>query len=434
MGVAKVWPVLQTSHSRRQCSGSASYRPLNRVSCSRTRHVRLDATRRQRAGAQARQRGRARSDGHGRPGALPAAPTSLTTQRFIALLASHPYFRLHALGASERSAGKPYGQVVRWRQTVRLPDAVANLVVQPCTPKAFADCPIVFSGLDADVAGEIESAFRAAELAVFSNAKNFRMDPLVPLLVPLADMSHFEILAAQRKSVGLDRGFIMTNANCAVTGLAVALYALEQRFGPVSEVCVTTLQAVSGAGYPGVPSLDIYDNVVPYIGGEEDKLETELQKILGGVCASGASALPHRSDMKVSATCTRVAVLDGHTEAVSVKFANATPSPEEAAECLRAFVSDAQKLGCPSAPPRCAIVVHDAIDRPQPRLDRDEQGGACVHVGRLRPCSIFGLKFVCACAQLGRADRAVLSSNTNIGAATSSVINAEYAYAKGFLG
>lgn len=282
--------------------------------------------------------------------------TGTVGQRFIALLASHPYFRLHALGASERSAGKPYGQVVRWRQTVRLPDAVANLVVQPCTPKAFADCPIVFSGLDADVAGEIESAFRAAELAVFSNAKNFRMDPLVPLLVPLADMSHFEILAAQRKSVGLDRGFIMTNANCAVTGLAVALYALEQRFGPVSEVCVTTLQAVSGAGYPGVPSLDIYDNVVPYIGGEEDKLETELQKILGGVCASGASALPHRSDMKVSATCTRVAVLDGHTEAVSVKFANATPSPEEAAECLRAFVSDAQKLGCPSAPPRCAIV------------------------------------------------------------------------------
>ena len=228
------------------------------------------------------------------------------------------------------------------------------------------------------------------------------------------------VLAAQRKREGTKRGCIVTNANCAAAGLCVILYALEQAFGPLEKIMITTLQAVSGAGYPGVPSLDILDNVVPYIGGEESKLEWEIKKILAGPLEAGATSLPFREDIQASATCTRVPVLEGHTESVSLKFARAAPSPEQVIEALRNYVSDAQKAGCPSAPKQ-AIDVHLAPDRPQPRLDRWFQDGAGVSIGRIRPCPIFDLKFI------------MLSSNTSIGAATSSIINAEYALLKGHI-
>lgn len=300
-----------------------------------------------------------------------------------------------------------------------MPAAIAKTIVRPCVPEHFKDCDVVFSGLDADVAGDIEAAFRKAELNVFSNAKNFRTDPLCPLVVPLSNVEHLELLAHQRKDQDTKRGCIVTNANCAAAGLCVILYALEQAFGPLEKIMITTLQAVSGAGYPGVPSLDIFDNVVPYISGEESKLEWEIKKILGGRIETATS--PFREELQVSATCTRVPVLEGHTESVSLKFARSpAPSAEQVIAALQSYVSEAQKLGCPSAPKQ-AIDVHLAPDRPQPRLDRWFQDGAGVSIGRIRPCPVFDLKFI------------MLSSNTSIGAATSSIINAEYALLKGYI-
>jgi len=280
---------------------------------------------------------------------------------------------------------------------------------------------VVFSGLDAEVAGDIELAFRSAELAVFSNAKNHRRDPVVPLIVPLVNPSHLSIIPHQRAlhSPPLSKGFIVTNANCSTTGLVVPLAALERSFGPLELVLVTTLQAISGAGYPGVPSLDIMDNVVPYIGGEEEKMEWETCKILGGLTANGQGFDLHTSSpLRVSATCTRVPVIEGHTEAVSVKFSRRPPPTiEEVQAALESYTSEAQDLQCPSAPSK-PIYVHEEVDRPQPRLDRDYNAGAGVNVGRLRRCNVLDIKFV------------VLVNNVNLGAATSSIINAELAVAK----
>ncbi|KAG8738837.1 hypothetical protein FRC10_006448 [Ceratobasidium sp. 414] len=351
--------------------------------------------------------------------------TGTVGQRFILLLSTHPYFRIHALGASSRSAGQPYAKAVRWKQSIPIPTLVRDIVVAECRPEgAFSECGVVFSGLDADVAGDIELAFRAAELAVFSNSKNHRRDPVVPLIVPLVNPTHLSIIPHQRslQSPPLTKGFIVTNANCSTTGLVIPLAALEASFGPLETVQVTTLQAISGAGYPGVPSLDILDNVVPYIGGEEEKMEWETGKILGGLSAD-AKSFDHHAEhpLAVSATCFRVPVLDGHSESVSIRFhRRPAPSPEAVIAAFRAFVSDPQTLGCPSAP-RQAIFVHDEPDRPQPRLDRDFQRGAGVNVGRVRRCPVLDIKFV------------VLANNVCIGAATSSIINAEYAVAKGVI-
>lgn len=238
-----------------------------------------------------------------------------------------------------------------------------------------------------------ESAFRAADLPVFSNAKNYRRDPLCPLIVPLVNSSHLDIVRHQQASLTppLSRGFIATNANCSTTGLVVPIAALEAAFGPVTKIVVTTLQAISGGGYPGVPSLDILDNVVPHIGGEEEKIEWETSKILGDLSADAKSHVL-RSDptsqkgcIVVSATTTRVPVLDGHTAVVSVQFAKRPPpSPEECVAAMRKYRCEAQDLGCPSAPQQ-TVFVHDEPDRPQPRLDRYFQDGAGVNVGRVRP-------------------------------------------------
>lgn len=272
-----------------------------------------------------------------------------------------------------------------------------------------------------------EAAFRSAELAVFSNAKNYRKDPHVPLVVPLVNASHYSIIPQQRAlhSPPLKKGFIVTNANCSTTGFVIPLAALEKAFGPLESCMITTMQAISGAGYPGISSLDIIDNVIPYISGEEEKMEWETLKILGGVGESDDGQQEfdmHASHpLRISASCNRVPVIDGHTECVSVRFARRPPpSPQQVREALAAYTPEARTLGCPSAP-RHTIFVHEEPDRPQPRLDRNYQAGAGVSVGRVRQCRVLDIKFV------------VLANNVCIGAATSSIINAELAISKGIV-
>lgn len=253
----------------------------------------------------------------------------------------------------------------------------------------------------------------------------------MPLIVPLVNTSHLSIIPHQRSLQNLTKGFIVTNANCSTTGLVIPLAALEKAFGPIEQCIVTTMQAISGAGYPGVPSFDIFDNVVPHIGGEEEKMEWEAAKILGGIRETGVGAdskqkgyefdLRSESPIRVSASCNRVPVLEGHTECVSVKFKNQPPpSIPDIISALRSYTCEAQTTGCPSAPQE-AIYVHDEVDRPQPRLDRDYQKGAGVNVGRIRECPVLDVKFV------------VLSNNVAIGAATSSIINAEFAVLSGVI-
>lgn len=237
-------------------------------------------------------------------------------------------------------------------------------------------------------------AFLKANLAVFSNAKNYRRDSLVPLVVPTVNLPHMDVIKHQRKHYGLEKGFLVCNSNCAVIGLVIPFAALQARFGPVDIVSVVTMQAVSGAGYPGVSSMDILDNVVPFISGEEDKLETEAQKILGSVNSDVTGFEDQK--LKISAACNRVSVLDGHTACVSLKFMKRpAPSVEEVKQAMRDYKSDAQKMGCPSAPEQ-AIVVMEEPDRPQPRLDRETHRGYAVSVGRIREdeAGIFDIKFV----------------------------------------
>lgn len=241
----------------------------------------------------------------------------------------------------------------------------------------------------------VETEFLQADLAVFSNSKNHRRDPLVPLVVPTVNLPHFDIIPHQRKHYGIKKGFLVCNSNCAVIGVVIPFAAIQARFGLVDQVSVVTMQAVSGAGYPGVSSMDILDNVVPFISGEEDKLETEAQKILGSVSSDGTS-FNDQSSLKISAACNRVAVLDGHVACVSLRFSRRPPpSAAQVKDAMREYLSEPQKLGCPSAPEN-AIVVMEEDDRPQPRLDRDLQNGYAVSVGRVREdeSGIFDIKFV----------------------------------------
>ena len=352
--------------------------------------------------------------------------TGTVGQRFILQLSNHPEFELAALGASASSAGNPYKQAVagRWKQIQPIPANVRDMPVQACEPQNFTQCAVVFSGLDSGPAGPIEAAFREANLRVFSNAKNYRRDPLCPLVVPLVNPDHFAIIPHQQSQMSpqLDKGYIVTNANCSTTGVVVPFKALEEAFGPLETIMVTTMQAISGSGYPGVSSLDILDNVVPYISGEEEKIEWETAKILGGLKDENtAFELHETSPLTVSAHCNRVPVIDGHLASVSVRFAKRpAPSPEQVEEAFAKFTCEAQKLGCPSAP-KHAITVHDEPDRPQPRLDREWQNGAGVNVGRVRKCPVLDIKFTS------------LVNNVMLGAATSSVLNAEIALRKGYI-
>ncbi|MCJ1256157.1 hypothetical protein MMC24_003977 [Lignoscripta atroalba] len=346
--------------------------------------------------------------------------TGSVGQRFILLLANHPHFTLTTIGASERSAGRRYQDTVKWKQAQPMSQELGHLVIQKCIPEAFKECDLIFSGLDSDVAGDIEMAFLKANLRVFSNAKNYRRDPLVPLIAPTVNINHLEVLHHQRKHYGLDKGILVCNSNCAVVALVIPLAALQARFGPIEYCSIVTMQAVSGAGYPGISSMDIIDNVVPFISGEEDKLEIEAQKILGNVNHELTGFVDHQ--IKVSASCNRVPVLDGHLACVDLNFQRKPPpSIEEVKDAMTSYVSDAQTLQCPSAPRR-AIVVMEEPDRPQPRLDRETDKGYSVSVGRIRkdPSGIWDLKFV------------ALSHNTIIGAAGASLLNAEAAVLKGF--
>ncbi|HXY20993.1 MAG TPA: aspartate-semialdehyde dehydrogenase [Gemmatimonadales bacterium] len=337
--------------------------------------------------------------------------TGAVGQRFVQLLEGHPWFDLVAVAASERSSGKCYGEACTWKLDVPMPAAAGKLVVQPVEPRL--ECEVVFSALDAAVAGPAEESFAAAGYAVLSNARNHRMADDVPLLVPEVNPGHAALIPVQRKKRGW-RGFIATNPNCAAATLVLALAPLERAFG-LKAVAVTTLQAISGAGYPGLPSLDIVGNVIPFISGEEEKIERETRKILGTM--SGDRVTPH--PLTVSATTTRVPVVDGHTVSVFVTLGG-DPGPDAVRETLRTYRSVPQERKLPSAPAHPTLVV-DEEDRPQPRLDVNRERGMASIVGRVRRCELLGYKFI------------VLGHNTIRGAAGASLLNAELLHSEGLL-
>jgi aspartate-semialdehyde dehydrogenase len=332
--------------------------------------------------------------------------TGMVGQRFIQLLNNHPWFNITWLAASDRSAGKTYGEACRWKLDTPLPKHIAEMVVQPNTPDAATgELPhIIFAALDSDIAKELEPQFAAAGCAVISNSSAFRMTPDVPLVVPEVNADHLDLIEQQgwRKESG---GYIVTNPNCSAIGLVLALKPLEERFG-IESIFVSTMQAVSGAGYPGVASLDILGNVVPFIKNEEEKLQEEVAKLLGRRKGDGIEFL----DAKVSAHCNRVAVEDGHTECVSIKFRKRATREEILAAWDEFQPLHGQHL--PTAPEQ-PVEFDGAVDRPQPRLDRMRGAGMAATVGRLRECPLLDWKFV------------VLSHNTIRGAAGAAVLNAE---------
>ncbi|HET9952428.1 MAG TPA: aspartate-semialdehyde dehydrogenase [Candidatus Eisenbacteria bacterium] len=327
--------------------------------------------------------------------------TGTVGQRFIQLLENHPWFEVAEVLASDQSAGKPYAEAVgsRWKLPSAIPAAVRRLTVKK--PGDPLRSKILFSSLDASVAGEVETHYAKTGHFVSSNARNHRMAPDVPLVIPEVNRDHLALLDRQH----LKGGGIVTNPNCSTIVLAMALAPLHRAFG-IEQVLVTTFQAASGAGYPGVPSLDILGNVVPYIAGEEAKMESETHKILGRLGAKGIEP----AEFAVSAHCHRVAVLDGHLEAISVKFKR-RPTRKQILAAFEAFRPLA-KLGLPSAPEE-PIVVREEDDRPQPRLDADRAGGMGVTLGRLRTCSVLDWKFD------------ALGHNVVRGAAGAAILNAE---------
>jgi aspartate-semialdehyde dehydrogenase len=341
--------------------------------------------------------------------------TGMVGQRFIELLYRHPWFDLVALAASEQRGGRAYADVTRWRLPgSEMPPSVASMPVVACMPDALKGVKVVFSALPSEAAGEVEAAFARAGVAVFSNAGHYRMAPDVPLIVPEANADHVVVIAQQRKQRQWP-GFIVTNANCSATPLVMALKPLQQAFG-VRKALVTTLQAVSGAGYPGVPSYDILDNVIPYIKSEEEKVETETLKMLGSWDEGrGFSDAP----MVVSAHCNRVATREAHLECASIELERDATSDEIIA-AWNAYEGEPQRLKLPSAPER-ALVFRAELDRPQPLRDRDAGHGMTVTLGRLRPCPILGHKF------------ALLGHNTIRGAAGGSILNAELCVSKGLI-
>ena len=332
-------------------------------------------------------------------------------QRFVQLLDQHPWFAPAELVASERSAGQRYADAADWRISAEMPASVRDLRVKGYNDRL--NSPVVFSGLPGEVAGEIEQRLAKSGHAVLTNASTHRMEPDVPLMIAEVNPDHAAAIAVQQARRGWD-GFIVANANCSAIQLCLALKPLDAAFG-LEDVIVTTLQAISGAGYPGVPSLDIVENVVPYIPSEEEKLETEPLKMLGGF-RDGRFV---DASFRLSATCTRVPVRDGHTESVNVRF-RMDPSPEDVIDAMERFQSVPQLLNLPSAPRR-PIVVRREPNRPQPARDRDVEHGMASIVGRVRPCPLFGTKFV------------VLGHNTIRGAAGASVLNAELLKAQDML-
>ena len=328
--------------------------------------------------------------------------TGMVGQRFIQLLENHPWFQITWLAASDRSSGKRYEDAAKWRLDTPCPERIAKLTISPADPDGAPK--IIFAALDADIARELEPKFAAAGCAVVSNSSAFRMHPNVPLVIPEVNADHLHLIEDQswRKESG---GYIVTNPNCSAIGLVMALKPIQERFG-IQHIFVTTMQAVSGAGYPGVPSMDILGNVVPFIKNEEQKLEEETLKLLGSL--DGDAIVPLKA--RISAHCNRVAVEDGHTESVSIKLAK--PATRE--ELLEAWAEFKPLAGqnLPTAPEQPVEWIA-AEDRPQPRLDKNRGRGMAASVGRLRPCGLLDWKFT------------VLSHNTIRGAAGAAIVNAE---------
>jgi aspartate-semialdehyde dehydrogenase len=364
--------------------------------------------------------------------------TGMVGQRFIQLLEAHPWFEVTWLGASERSAGQRYREAVRWKMNTPIPARIAGMHVSEAEPAAVAKISaaegvggrrsagagttlaersgaprVIFAALDAAIAQEMEPRFARAGHAVITNSSAFRMQEDVPLVIPEVNGDHLALLERQRWREN-GGGFIVTNPNCSAIGLVMALAPLHERFG-VEKVFVVTMQAVSGAGYPGVASLDVLGNVIPYIGKEEEKMEAESKKLLGSLSGAGI----RHADFAISAQCNRVAVEDGHTESVSVKLRKPATS-EEMIACWREYRGKIAELRLPSAPKE--IVFYDeAPDHPQPRLDIHRGKGMTASVGRLRACNIFDWKFT------------VLSHNTIRGAAGAAILNAELLKDKGYI-
>jgi len=332
-------------------------------------------------------------------------------QRFVSLLEHHPWFEIKWLAASERSAGKTYREACNWRLRDPLPRGAGDLPVHECKPGGAPQ--LLFSSLDSKVAGEVEKEFAQAGHVVVSNSSNFRMEQDVPLLIPDVNPEHLALVREQRKQRHW-KGMIVTNPNCTTVGLVMSLAPLETTFG-LDKVMMTSMQAVSGAGYPGIPTLDILGNVVPFIGGEEEKVERETRKLLGrlvdGHVQMGAFA--------VSAHCNRVMVEDGHTETISVAL-KSKATIAGIGEAWRAYRSLPQERGLPSAP-KHPIIVREERDRPQPKFDLLAEHGMATVVGRLRECSVLQFKYV------------ALSHNTIRGAAGAALLNAELMKSEGYL-
>jgi aspartate-semialdehyde dehydrogenase len=342
--------------------------------------------------------------------------TGMVGQRFIQLLEHHPWFEVAWLAASERSFGKSYQEAAKWKMKTPIPAHIAGMQLSAAEPGgtgASAAPKVIFAALDADIAREMEPAFAEAGCAVISNSSAFRMHPQVPLVIPEINPGHLQLIRSQSWSKR-SGGFMVTNSNCSVMGLAIALAPLQKAFG-IESVFVVTMQAVSGAGYPGVASMDILGNVVPYIKNEEEKMQEEAGKLLGKL--KGREVVP--AAFAISAHCNRVAVEDGHTESISIKLKKRA-TPEKIIAAWREFRGLVADLNLPFSPPE-PIFYDERPDRPQPRLDIERGHGMTVSCGRLRPCSILDWKFT------------MLSHNTIRGAAGAALLNAELLKAKGYL-
>ena len=337
--------------------------------------------------------------------------TGLVGQRLVSLLANHPWFELSEVAASERSSGKRYAEAANWHLDAAMPERARDLLVKGLEAKL--DCDFVFSALDSSVAGPAEEEFARAGYPVVSNSKNHRMAPDVPLLLPEVNAAHLDAIPLQQKNRGYDTGFIVTNPNCSTAGLVLVLKPLADAFG-LEKVFVVTLQAVSGAGYPGVASMDIQGNVIPFIGGEEEKMESEPQKLMGRW--DGARFVD--AGLGISAHCNRVPVLEGHLECVSLSLKKIA-SLNEVREALSTFKVDAALAALPSAI-RHPVVVLDEENRPQPRRDVNAGNGMAAVVGRVRECPILDVKLT------------LLSHNLVRGAAGAALLNAELLAARGF--
>ena len=339
--------------------------------------------------------------------------TGLVGQRLVSLLSDHPWFDLTEVAASDRSSGKTYAEAVRWHLDTPVPTAARGLIVKGL--HTSLECDFVFSALDSSVAGPAEEAFAQAGYPVVSNSRNHRMDPDVPLLIPEVNAQHLDAIPLQQKNRGYSTGFIVTNPNCSTAGLVLVLKPLADTFG-LEKIFVVTLQAISGAGYPGVPAADIQGNVVPFIGGEEEKMEAEPQKLLGkwdGVRFVEAG-------LGLSAHCNRVPVIDGHLECVSIGLKKIA-SLQEVSEALRTFEVSSELAALPSAL-RNPVVVLEEENRPQPRRDVNAGNGMAVVVGRVRECPLLDVKLT------------LLSHNLVRGAAGAALLNAELLASRGLLG